>query len=193
MDYYELLLQAIYHQIALQKWSIDSLHSKAKSTISTGAVVLSIVAVAMAGFAALLYRPGLDPLALPVSIFGALSAPAIGAVIGGISSIIGSMIVSIRALRGRRIDKILSSREFELIPKGESKSPSEESRRVSSDELAYKLQHNGVDTVRTLEKYNDWVEPRVHAGQILLLLGIGLMSAVPVIGLVWALLSRVPA
>ena len=64
---------------------------------------------------------------------------------------------------------------------------------MSSDELAYKLQHNGVDTVRTLEKYNDWVEPRVHAGQILLLLGIGLMSAVPVIGLVWALLSRVPA
>ena len=59
--------------------------------------------------------------------------------------------------------------------------------------VAYRLQCNAVDTMRTLEDCITWIAPRIHAGQILLLLGIGLMSAVLAIGLVRALPSRVPA
>jgi len=102
------------------------------------------------------------------------------------------MIVSIRALRGRPIAQILDSNEFELIEKSDAKSSSDESRRMSSDEVAYRLQCNAVDTMRTLEDHITWIAPKIHAGQVLLLAGIWLMSAVLVIGLVWTLLSRVP-
>jgi len=63
---------------------------------------------------------------------------------------------------------------------------------MDNDELGDRLQRNAVGTVRTLEKYIDWIAPRVHVGQVLLLAGIGLMSAVPISALIWTLLSRSP-
>ncbi|MDD9808558.1 MAG: hypothetical protein OXU25_01830 [Thaumarchaeota archaeon] len=193
LDYFEFLLQGIYRQIDLQKWSIEGFRAKAGTTISTGAVVLSITTVSMAGFIALLSRTGLDAFSLLESLFGMFAALAICLAIIGIFSIIGSMIVSIHALRGRPIAQILDSNEFELVEKSDGRSAPDESRRMSSEEVAYRLQRNAVDTMRTLEGYISWIAPKIHLGQILLLLGIGLMAAVLVIGLVWALLSRVPA
>lgn len=193
LDYYDRVLQAIYRQIELQKWLIGRYHSKAKITISTGAVVLSITTVATAGLAALLSRTSLAPFALLESLFGAFATAAICLAIVGIVTIIGSMITSIRALRGRRISQILSSGEFEVVPKGGRESHQNETSTMSNDELGERLQRNAVGTVRTLEKYIDWVAPRVHVGQVLLLVGIGFMSSVPIAAFIWALLSRAPA
>lgn len=193
MDYFELLLQAIYRQIELQRWSIASFQSKAKTTISTGAVVLSITTVAIAGFAALLARTSLDPLALLESVFGELAVTAICLAVVGIAAIIGSMIVSIHALRGRPIKQILSSKEFETIKIDGPGDLPVDSVNMPIDELAYRLQHNAVDTIRTLEEYGGWIASKIHVGQILLLVGIGLVSAVPAVALLWTLLSRAPA
>lgn len=193
VDYFELLFQAIYRQIELQRWSIASFQSKAKTTISTGAVVLSITTVAIAGFAALLARTSLDPLALLESVFGELAVTAICLAVVGIAAIIGSMIVSIHALGGRPIKQILSSKEFETIKIDGPGDLPVDSVNMPIDELAYRLQHNAVDTIRTLEEYGGWIASKIHVGQILLLVGIGLVSAVPAVALPWTLLSRAPA
>lgn len=191
MDYYDRMFQAIYHQIELQRWSIENFYSKAKSTISTGAVVLSITTVAMVGSAALLSRTSPDPPALLESVFGELAVPAIFLAVCGITAIIGSMIVSIRSLKGRPIEQILSSGEFEVVSK-RGHNPSQETHKMSNDELGDRLQRNAVSTMRTFEDYIDWIAPRVHAGQVLLLVGIGLVSSVPGVALLWALVSSAP-
>jgi len=193
MGYYDLILQAIYFQIELQKWSIGSFHSKAKSTISTGAVVLSITTAAMTGFAALHSRADRDALSVLEPIFGSLAVPAICLGVAGIAAIIVSMIISIHALKGRPISQILSSSEFALAPKGGSADFPKGAGMMSGDELGHRLQLNAIGTIRTLEDYSEWIAPRVHAGQALLLVGIGLMSTVPAVALLWALLSSAPA
>lgn len=189
MDYFELLFQAIYRQIELQKWSIGSYYSKAKTTIAAGAVVLSITTVAMSAFAALLSRTSLDLPHLLESVFGEHAITAICLAVAGIAAIIGSMIVSIHALRGRPIKQILSSREFETVSVDDSGGSPGDSVNMSADRLAHRLQDNAVDTIRTLEECSGWVAPRIHAGQILLLAGIGLLSTVPAVALLWTLAS----
>lgn len=176
MSYYSTLLEAAYRQVELSRWSMERLHSKAKTTITAGIAALSLTAVGFSGFAALLAGGAAGQAAPPEALFGGYAACAAGAALLGIGAVIASVVLSVIALKSCPLHQILTSSEFELVERGES-------RKAGEDALDEKILRNVHASIRSFEECNDRIAPRVRQGQWLLVVGIGLVSIVSVAAL----------
>ena len=183
MSYYTMLLEALYRQVELSKWSLERLHSKAKTSVTAGTAALSVVTVGLSGFAVLLARADLDHMALLESLFGKYATCMIGVAIAGIVAIIVSLLLSIAALKSHGVHQILTSEEFEEAS-GKAGKPTE-----TEAYLGPRLLRNIHASVKTFEEYNVKIAPMVRWGQWLLLAGIGLISMVPLAALLRLLVS----
>lgn len=182
MSYHSTLLEAAYRQVELSRWSMERLHSKARTTIIAGIAALSLTAVGLSGFATLLAGGASGHATPPEALFGGYAACAVGAALSGIGAVIASVVLSVVALKSCPLHQILTSGEFE-------RAAGEESRKMPEDALGERLLRNVYASIKSFEECNEEVAPRVRQGQWLLVAGIGLVSMVSAVALVRLLVS----
>lgn len=183
MSYDSILLDAAYRQIERHEWLLERLHSKARATVAAGTAALSITTVGLSGFATLLAGAGLDHAALLESLFGGMVRGMIAVAIMGIVAIIASMGVSVFALKSCKLRQILTSASLECVTVGESSGGQGTPHGESEDDLRQMLLRKSRRSIKTLEACNRRVSSRVLWGQALLVIGIALVSMIPLVAL----------